>query len=171
MAYSSDELLGFLKSNGIEALTTEHEPVFTVAQSRLLRGEIAGVHTKNLFLRDAKKNYFLVVLNEDTDVDLKRLRGLIGARGNLSFASQEALREILSVEAGAVSVFTAINDEAKTVQIILEESLLRSTLINGHPLVNHRTTSLTPEQLLRFLNKTDHHFIVVSLEQEQSHGN
>lgn len=166
MAYTSDQLLNFLKTNGIEAPTTEHEPVYTVAQSRLLRGEIAGVHTKNLFLRDAKKNYFLVVLNEDTDVDLKRLRGLIGARGNLSFASQEALREILGVEAGAVSPFAVINDEQKTVQIVLEESLLGSERINGHPLVNHRTTSVTPEELLRFLNKTGHHLIVVSLDRE-----
>ncbi|MGH7660981.1 MAG: prolyl-tRNA synthetase associated domain-containing protein [Vulcanimicrobiaceae bacterium] len=161
MSYSSDQLLELLKAKGADAPTTEHEPVYTVEQSRLLRGEIPGTHTKNLFLRDAKKNYFLVVVNEDTDVDLKRLRGLIGARGNLSFASQEALREILGVEAGAVSAFAVINDEAKMVQIVLEESLLGSKRINAHPLVNHRTTSVTPEHLLRFLDDTGHRPVLV----------
>lgn len=160
---TSDQLLELLKADGIDAPTTEHEPVYTVEQSRLLRGEIPGVHTKNLFLRDAKRNYFLVVLNEETAVDLKQLRGFIGAKGNLSFASQEALREILGVEAGAVSAFAAINDETKKVQVVLEEGLLASERINGHPLVNHRTTSVTPEQLLRFLEGTGHRPVRVAL--------
>lgn len=112
---------------------------------------------------DAKRNYFLVVLNEETAVDLKQLRGFIGAKGNLSFASQEALREILGVEAGAVSAFAAINDETKKVQVVLEEGLLASERINGHPLVNHRTTSVTPEQLLRFLEGTGHRPVRVAL--------
>lgn len=164
MTHSSDQLLQLLKANGFEAETTEHEPVYTVEQSRLLRGEIRGVHTKNLFLRDAKKNYFLVVVNEETTVDLKQLRGLIGARGNLSFASQDALREILGIEAGAVSAFAVINDEAKKVQVVLEQSLLGSERINCHPLVNYRTTSVTPEQLLQFLDNTGHSPIRVLLD-------
>jgi hypothetical protein len=51
--------LTFLRELGIEATTSEHAYVRTVAESRDLRGDIAGVHTKNLFLRDAKRRYYL----------------------------------------------------------------------------------------------------------------
>jgi hypothetical protein len=42
-------------------------PLFTVADSQALRGEIAGGHTKNLFLKDKKDNYFLMTVEEDAD--------------------------------------------------------------------------------------------------------
>ena len=35
--------------------TAHHEALFTVEQSQKIRGEIAGSHNKNLFLRDKKK--------------------------------------------------------------------------------------------------------------------
>ena len=66
-------------------------------------GDIAGAHTKNLFLRDGKKTYFLVTLHHDAAIDLKAFRAVLGARGGLSFASADALREQLGVESGAVS--------------------------------------------------------------------
>ena len=45
----------------------KHPPLFTVEQSRSLRGQIPGGHTKNLFLRDKKGALFLVVALEDAD--------------------------------------------------------------------------------------------------------
>ncbi|HXX39436.1 MAG TPA: prolyl-tRNA synthetase associated domain-containing protein [bacterium] len=163
MRVSSDELLTFLKNSNINALTVEHPPVFTVAESQRLRGEIPGEHTKNLFLRDNNRNYFLVVAGEDRSVDLKRLCKLIGARGRLSFAPREALAEVLGIEAGAVSPLAVINDEAKRVQVIIERELLTCHLINCHPLVNYRTTSLSPQQLLDFLKNTGHEPLRVDL--------
>ena len=37
----------------------DHEPLFTVEDSENLRGEIKGAHTKNLFLKNKKNNFFL----------------------------------------------------------------------------------------------------------------
>ena len=50
-----------------------HPPLFTVADSQALRGEIAGGHTKNLFLKDKKDNFFLVTVEEEAAVDLKHV--------------------------------------------------------------------------------------------------
>ena len=59
------ELFAFLEILGIAVSTVSHPPLFTVADSQALRGEIPGGHTKNLFLKDKKDNIFLVTVDEE----------------------------------------------------------------------------------------------------------
>ena len=54
MATTPAALFAVLDRLGIAHPTVSHPPLFTVEQSRSLRGSIAGGHTKNLFLRDKK---------------------------------------------------------------------------------------------------------------------
>jgi Ala-tRNA(Pro) deacylase len=169
MKHSPDQLFAMLASLGTESHTTEHAPVFTVEESRQLRGRIAGAHTKNLFLRDNKRNYYLVCLDEEVSVDLKCLRGLIGARGGLSFASPEALFENLGVTPGAVSLFAAINDKAGLVTIIIDKHLMEADVVNCHPLTNARTTSIKPDDLLTFLRATGHEPVLIDLQTLPEH--
>jgi Ala-tRNA(Pro) deacylase len=42
------------------------------------------------------------------------------------------------------------------VQMVLDRAILDRPLVNCHPLVNDRTTALTPSDLLRFLEATGH---------------
>jgi Ala-tRNA(Pro) deacylase len=149
----SDELLAYLKANGISATTFDHAPVHTVEESRELRGDIPGVHTKNLFLRDGKKNFFLFVTDESASINLKALAKLIGAKGGLSFGSPEALLEHLGITPGSVSVLAMINDVKHAVTIVLDEKLFQASPINCHPLTNSRTTSLTKQDLEAFLGQ------------------
>ena len=51
---------------GFETKTVDHPPLFTVDDSQKLRSEIEGGHTKNLFLKDKKGNYFLLTAQEDS---------------------------------------------------------------------------------------------------------
>ena len=161
----SDELLTYLERNGIPAKTFEHPPVHTVEESRDLRGNIPGIHTKNLFLRDGKKNYFLFVTDEDTAVNLKSLGRKIGAKAGLSFGSPEALMDLLGILPGSVSVLAAINDKEKKVTVVLDEQLLQASTINCHPLTNTRTTSLSREGLAAFLAAIGHAPLYVSLQE------
>src|SRR5690349_20990156 len=94
-----------------------HPPLFTVEESRALRGKIPGGHTKNLFHKDKKDALFLVVAEEDAAIDLKGLHRLLGASGRFSFGSADLLRETLGVEPGAVTPFAAINDIAGRVTV------------------------------------------------------
>ena len=91
MPLSPDDLLTRLRERGIAYKLYEHEAVLTVEAMMAICGDIAGAHTKNLFLRDGKKTYFLVTLQHDAQVDLKAFRAVLGARGGLSFASADAL--------------------------------------------------------------------------------
>lgn len=162
MPATTEDVLAFLADLGIEAATVSHEPVFTVEESQRLRGQIPGAHTKNLFLRNNKRSYFLVTLGEEVAVDLKRLRTVIGARGGLSFASPEALLEHLGVQPGSVSPLAAINDTAKAVAVVLDAGLLEAEVVNCHPLMNDRTTSLAPNDLLAFLRATGHEPMIIA---------
>ena len=81
MPATPDELFAYLDRLGIAHRTVSHPPLFTVEQSRALRGQIPGGHTKNLFLKDKKDALFLVTALEDAAIDLKSLHRLLGAAG------------------------------------------------------------------------------------------
>src|SRR4051812_41340279 len=117
MPKTPEELFAFLDRLGIAVATRTHEPLFTVADSQKLRGEISGAHTKNLFVKDKKDGYFLLTVEEGASVDLKTIHHLIGASGRVSFGRPEALMDLLGVSPGAVTVFGAINDTACRVKV------------------------------------------------------
>lgn len=148
---TSDELLALLDNLGIPHTTRDHPPVLTVEEMMAVCGDMPGAHTKNLFLRDAKKRFFLVTLRHDAALDLKALRPVIGARGNLSFASAEALMEKLGVVTGSVSPLAVVNDAAGEVTVCVEDAVMAADLVNVHPLTSARTTALAPDGLRRFL--------------------
>src|ERR1700687_4342929 len=76
---SPDQLLARLANLGIPSRTISHPPVFTVEESKALRGELPGGHVKNLFLRNKKGAMWLIVAEEDRRIDLKALGERIGA--------------------------------------------------------------------------------------------
>ena len=156
MAIGKAELFAFLAQMDIAVKTVEHEPLFTVAQSQALRGQIPGGHTKNLFLKDKKDNYFLLTVDEEAEIDLKLIHKVIGAASRVSFGKAEAMESLLGVTPGAVTAFGVINDKAGAVRFFIDESLLSHEVINCHPLVNTATTSIAPADLIRFIEATGH---------------
>ena len=163
MPASEADLFRKLDELGIETRTHRHRPVYTVAESKALRGDLPGGHCKNLFLRDKKRNLWLVVTEEDRPVDLKSLRHRLNASGNLSFGSAELLEEALGVEAGAVTPFALINDGAQRLRVVLDRKMLRHEVLNYHPLDNGATTAIRPDDLLRFIEACGHRVAVIDL--------
>ena len=156
------ELLACLEELGIKTTTVEHPPLFTVEESQRLRGEIPGGHTKNLFLKDKKDKVFLVVAEEDAEVDMKSLHKRIGS-ARLSFGRPELLAELLGVVPGSVTPFGAINDTAGRVAVILDAGLMRHGTLNFHPLENVATTNIGREDFLTFLRHTGHEPTVLAV--------
>jgi Ala-tRNA(Pro) deacylase len=156
MAASPDELFAYLDSLGIAHKTVTHPAVFTVEEARALRGQVAGGHTKNLFLRDKKDVPYLVVAAEDAVIELRSLHRLLGATGRFSFGSPALLRELLGVEPGSVTPFAAINDKAHRVTVVLDAAMMANAVLNFHPLANTGTTTIAREGLIRFLEATGH---------------
>jgi Ala-tRNA(Pro) deacylase len=156
MPKTPTELFAYLDHLGIEVSTVSHPPLFTVADSQALRGEIPGGHTKNLFLKDKKDNFFLVTVGEEAEVDLKQIHHLIGASSRVSFGRPEALMEHLGVIPGAVTAFGLLNDERGVVKFVVDSGLMENAVINAHPLTNEATTSIASADLLRFARATGH---------------
>jgi len=155
MPATQDDLLKHLESLGIDVRTVTHPPVFTVAESRDLRGELPGGHTKNLFLKDKKKNFWLVSTLEHRPVDLKALATVLGSK-RLSFGRDEQLQEMLGVAPGAVTPFALMNDTERNVTAVLDEAMLKESPLNFHPLRNDATTAIAPDDLKRFIESCGH---------------
>ena len=158
-----EDLFAFLDSLGIAHRTKDHPPVFTVAESVSLRDEIPGGHTKNLFVKDKKDNFFLLTVEENASVDLKTVHNLIGAASKVSFGKPEKLMEFLGVAPGSVTAFGAINDTGNNVTFVLDADLMQEDIINCHPLGNDATTSIGRDDLIRFMEATGHRPLVLKV--------
>lgn len=144
------DLIAFLDRQGIESTTYDHPAVFTVGESGAIKQEIPGAHTKNLFLKDAKDQLWLISAEGHAQIDLKRLHTVIGS-ARLSFGKAELMEETLGVAPGSVTAFGLINDRNRRVRFVLDRTLAEADLVNFHPLTNTATTTVTGEGFRRFL--------------------
>jgi Ala-tRNA(Pro) deacylase len=147
---SPTDLFAFLDAQGIAHSTLEHPPVFRVEEGYEIKAALHGGHTKNLFLKDAKEQLWLICALGETRVDLKALPPVIGS-ARLSFGSPERLYDALGVTPGSVTIFALVNDKARKVRLVLDAELLKCEPINFHPLTNAATTAVSQAGLARFL--------------------
>ena len=150
-----ESLLEVLDGLAIDYVTHHHPPLRTVEDSKAHRGDMPGIHIKNLYLRDRKKRNFLLVADEDRMLDLKTLDQKIGC-DRLSFGSADRLFEMLGVRPGAVSPLTLINDPDHKVVLCLDKALQTDGRIYAHPLVNDMTLGINGPDLQQFLAHTGH---------------
>ena len=147
---TKDDLLAFLADQGIEAATHEHPAVFRVEEGEELKRAIPGAHTKNLFLKDARGQLWLVSAEAHAEIDLKRLHHVIGS-ARLSFGAAALMEETLGVTPGSVTAFGLVNDAAHRVRFVLDRTLAAAAFVNFHPLTNTATTGVSAEGFRRFL--------------------
>lgn len=163
-----EELLKLLNEMGMQTTTHEHEPVFTVEESEHVTASIPGGHTKNLFVKDKKGSFFLIVAENKARIPLNKVHTLIGAQGRVSFANADYLMEHLGVTPGSVNAFAPMNDKAGVVKVIIDEPLLEYEHINCHPLINDKTTTISREDLLRFLAHFNHEPLIIKLSEDEN---
>lgn len=143
-------LAAALSDLGITVTCHEHPPLRTVADAHAHWDPLPGAQVKNLFLKDAGGQLWLVVVPGDPRVDTKVMAGLIGSK-RISFGSAELLREVLGVEPGSVTPLAVMNDPARRVRAVLHAGLMNEALVLVHPLVNTATVQIKPADLLRFM--------------------
>lgn len=160
-----DELLALLAAQGIAARTVRHPPVFTVAESQALRGELPGAHSKNLFLRRRQGGFALAVLEESRRVSVNALARAAGW-GPVTMGGAEELRATLGVEPGSVTPFGLVHAAPGAVAVAMDAALARAPgLAWFHPLSNDASTGVAPAELLRFLRGLGHAVQVLDLDQ------
>ena len=151
--YNSSELIEILKKK-YEIEVHQHDALFTVEDSRKRRGKIDGAHSKNLFLKNKKNNFFLLSCEEADKIDLKKISKSLEI-GNVSFANEKYLDQYLKIKPGSVSPFALLNDEGKQVNFYLEQTLYESKFVNFHPLVNTFTITIETNKFIEFMIEND----------------
>lgn len=147
---SRADLFAFLDAEGIKHSTLDHPAVFRVGEGDEIKAALPGGHTKNLFLKDARGQLWLISALGETAIDLKTLHHVIGS-ARLSFGNAALMEETLGVTPGSVTAFGLINDTGRRVRFVLDAALARADPVNFHPLTNTATTSISQSDFRRFL--------------------
>lgn len=151
-----------LKKLGILYDEIEHKAINTVEEALKedVPSKINGQECKNLFLKDDKKRYYLVFMDCYKRSDLKKLAKIIGV-SKLSFASEEALKEILDLQAGGVTPLGIINDKDNMVEVLIDSDLKNKKVLM-HPNVNTKTISINEKDLIKIIEYLNHKYLYIS---------
>lgn len=156
------QLLADLGTLGIAYEIVEHAAVFTVEESHAIHDAVPGAHTKNLFLKDAGGQFWLVTVPHDLRVDLKALPTAIGSK-KVSFGKAEDMERLIGVTPGSVTPLAAIADKEGAVNVVLDATLAGAGRVNVHPLRNTATLGLSGPDLQRALTHWGHDPIIASI--------
>lgn len=155
--FDKQRLFDYFKQNSISYDNIEHPEVFTVEAMLPYLKDVTGAVCKNLFLKDKKKNLYLLSAEHTKEVKMNDVAKKIGAK-ELRFADESLLFEKLGVTQGCVTAYALVNNPEKDVKFIVDKSLVDGShpKVNFHPLVNTATTAITSQDFQKFLKLTGH---------------
>ncbi|XP_067656032.1 uncharacterized protein [Haliotis asinina] len=142
------ELLSLLEEFGVQSKPVPYKPR---KDRHLCTGE---VFCKNLFLKDRRGNFYMVICDEQNDLDLKSLRRKLKAYRNFSFGSQDEMAAIFHVSPGGLTPFALMHGSAQDVRVVMTKDLTieKDVLLNFHPLDANLTLPVRLTHLIKFLN-------------------
>ena len=152
-------IYNILKELNIEYNEISHKAITTIEEAKLIEHNLEGIGTKTLFLKDKKKNFYLLVLEENKKANLKELELFLQTK-NLKFANTDNVKEILKIEPGAITPLAIINDQDNKTKIILDKDLNNSKIL-VHPDTNTKTVSIAYTDILKLIEHTNHEYIIM----------
>lgn len=147
---------GALQEHPVPFEEIEHEPMFTSDQEEQITGLPAERGAKSLLLKVKGKKkepytFVLVVIPGNTKANMPNLKGLLNTK-SISFASADAVKEILGCELGACHPFGCLHK----IRTIVDNSLLRHEKIAINPGLNTKTILIAPKDYLTVANPEVH---------------
>ena len=142
----------------------EHSPADTMEDCAAI-SDVLGIRIcKNLFLCNRQKtDFYLLTMPEDKPFHTKDLSHQIGS-SRLSFASPEAMEELLGCTPGSASVLGLMNDNEHRVRLLMDRETYEAEHFGCHPCKNDGSLRIRTADLLRiFLPHTGHEVTVVDL--------
>ena len=114
-------------------------------------------YCKNLFLKDRKGQFYLVICHEDIDINLKQLRKTLNAYRNFNFATAEDMRSLLQTEPGGVTPLALMSETAREVTMVISNSLFKEgAYLMFHPMDPNLAVKINMTSLLRYLKHFGH---------------
>ena len=151
---NKQEIYQFLEGKNVWHEITEHDAVYNMEELSQVDMPYPGDDAKNLFVRnDKKRNYYLITVKGDKRVNLKEFRKNYNTR-NLSFASENDLKDILDLTPGAVTPLGLLNDQELKVQFYIDNDFMKDSHVIGiHPNANTATVWLKVEDLIDIIKE------------------
>ncbi len=142
----------------------DHEPAMTMEVCAEIDKVLDAPTCKNLFLCNRQKtDFYLLMIPGDKPFKTKDLSAQIGS-SRLSFAAAEDMERYLDITPGAVSVMGLMNDTEGKVRLLIDEDVLKETLVGCHPCVNTSSIRLATKDLIEiFLPAVKHGYTTVIL--------
>ena len=151
------DIYDILKELNIDYDEIQHEAIFTVGEAKIINNRIIGIGCKNLFLTDKKGRYFLILMEENKRANMKEIARLLNV-SHLSFASTEALKNILKLKQGSVTPLGIMNDRDNLVELVIDSDL-KDKKVLVHPNTNTRTISIDFNDLIKFIEYEKHKYV------------
>lgn len=144
---------------------TDHEPALTMEDCTLIDEAMGVSMCKNLVLCNRQKtNYYLLLMPGEKQFKTKELSAQINS-ARLSFASGEAMEELLGTPPGSASVLGLIKDTNHAVQLLIDKDLLQEEYFGCHPCKNTSSIRfLTKDLLEKVLPRLTHDYVAVTLK-------
>ncbi len=149
---NKEDIYKLLEEHNIPYTLIEHEPMDSMEEMYKLEFKDIDRVAKNLFLKDDKKNYYLVTILGHKKIDLKQFRSNNNLR-SLSFVKESELEVILNLKPGSVTPFGLLNDINHLVTFYIDSNFYKDGGIIGiHPNDNIATILIKTEDLMKILN-------------------
>lgn len=146
----------------------DHSPLPTIEACREVDALLKIDICKNLFLRNAQKtDFYLLLLPGGKKFRTAALSRQIGS-ARLSFAEPEFMEQFLDITPGSVSVLGLMNDKDRHVRLLIDKDVLSNEFFGCHPCIN--TSSLkfkTADLLDKILLAIHCEYTLVDLPSEQ----
>ena len=145
----------------------DHAPALTMEDCGEIDKVLGVKMCKNLVLCNRQKtDYYLLLMPGDKVFKTKELSAQINS-ARLSFASGEAMEELLGVLPGSASVLGLLKDTEGKVQLLIDKDLLCEEFFGCHPCKNTSSIRFSTEDLLkRVLPELGHEYVAVELQGE-----
>ena len=142
----------------------EHEYANTMEDCKAVSAVLGVDVCKNLVLCNRQKTqYYLLTMPSDKPFHTKDLSHQIGS-ARLSFASAEAMEELLRTPPGSASILSLLFDKDHKVHLVMDRETKENEFFSCHPCKSTGTLKLHTSDVLNvFLPYTGHEPIVVDL--------
>lgn len=142
----------------------DHSPLPTIEACREVDALLNMEICKNLFLRNAQKtDFYLLLLPGGKKFRTAALSKQIGS-ARLSFAEPEFMGEFLDITPGSVSVLGLMNDKSRRVRLLIDKDVLTQEFFGCHPCINTSSLKFNTTDLLdKFLPAIQCEYTLVDL--------
>ena len=146
-----------LDSRSISYERVDHAPAMTMEVCAAIDEVLEATICKNLLLCNRQGTaYYLLMLPGNKVFKTSVLSKQIGS-SRLSFASAEAMEELLDITPGSVSVLGLMNDHENRVQLLMDKDILEGEYFGCHPCINTSSLRLKTADLIERIIPAMHH--------------